>query len=482
MRWLTIVLGLLLAGVPAFAQTTSVSGTITDSGAQIWANGSYQFSFQPARSNPSGQYFFSGSPFNVSQVIAGVLDGTGSFAGALVPSNTSITPSGSTWSLQVCPAASTPCFSQPFTITGATQSVTGAITPPSIVLNLAVPFLGARAYTDPEVFGALPGTLYFNLTDNRMHVCLQTGFPPCTWFVLNGGGGTVSSVSSGNFSPLFNVTVATPTTTPAFSFTALNAAAGTIFGNPSGSPAPPSFNSPGSFSGIVSSVTGTSPITSTGGSAPAIACPTCVTSVSGTANQITSSGGTTPTLSIPATFVAPGTITATTSITDSGLTSGRCVQTGAAGLLTVTSGACGGNAILAAPTTCNLSAAILGIAGGTPQTVIACAATAPSSGCPCRAYVSWNIAGDGTSSTEQAEGIINDGTSNFAGTSSYFSNQITTGYQGMSRSDYSPNTYTNSQAVTFTLTAESDHTWNIRTATFYLGGPTQVRVTYLSSN
>lgn len=65
-----------------------------------------------------------------------------------------------------------------------------------------------------------------------------------------------------------------------------------------------------------------------------------VTAVNGTANQITSSGGNTPTLSLPSTLIAPGTFTATTSITDSGLTANRCVQTTTGGLLTVATGAC----------------------------------------------------------------------------------------------------------------------------------------------
>ena len=45
-----------------------------------------------------------------------------------------------------------------------------------------------------------------------------------------GGSGTVTSVSSGNFSPLFTVSVATATTTPAFSFTATNGTAKSVFG------------------------------------------------------------------------------------------------------------------------------------------------------------------------------------------------------------------------------------------------------------
>jgi hypothetical protein len=264
-RLLLLVLALLASAIPARGQSTTVSGTITDAGGQAWFAGTVQFTFRPSNSNPTAQYFWNGAPFDKSTTIPQAplaLDGTGSFAGVSVPSNNFITPSGSTWTVQVCPASTTSCSSQNLTITGATQNISAQIIPPAVNLNLSVPLLGARAYTDSEVSGALPGTLYFNNTDNRIHVCLLTGFPPCTWFVLNGGGGTVTSVSSGNFSPLFNVTVTNPTTTPAFSFTALNAAAGTIFGNPSGSAAPPSFNAPSSFSGIgtVTSVSGLTPL------------------------------------------------------------------------------------------------------------------------------------------------------------------------------------------------------------------------------
>jgi hypothetical protein len=350
MRRLLLALALLW-GIPALSQTTSVSGTITDSGGQAWANGSVQFTFRPADSNPTGQYFQGGVPFDKNTTVPQnpqPLDGTGSFSALAVPDNATISPSGSTFNVKVCPAATTPCFTKNLTITGATQNISASIIPPAVHLDLSTPLLGARAYVDTEVFGAAPGAQYFNVTDNRIHVCLQTGFPPCTWFVLNGGGGTVSSFSAGNLSPLFTTTVTNPTTTPNLSFTLSNAPAGTIYGNPGGAPAPPSFNTPGSFSGIgtVTNIATTSPIsggpiTTTG----TISCPTCVTSVSGTANQITSSGGTTPTLSIPATFIAPGSIQATTSltgtsVTDSGLTSGRCVQAGGGGLLGNAAGAC----------------------------------------------------------------------------------------------------------------------------------------------
>lgn len=85
-----------------------------------------------------------------------------------------------------------------------------------------------------------------------------------------GGGGTVTSVSSGNFSPLFNVSVATSTTTPAFTFTAIAQAANTVFGNFTGSPNNATFSA--------------SPVFSAAGLTNIPACSTCMTdSVAGTA-------------------------------------------------------------------------------------------------------------------------------------------------------------------------------------------------------
>lgn len=217
---------LLLLFAPALqAQTTNVSGTIVDAGAQAWKNGTYSLFFVPAPINPQGPYQWNGAPFNTSQVISGNLDGTGSFTGAMVPSNTAITPSGTKWIFQACPAATTSCNQVTLTITGATQSVTASITPPAIVLNLSNPLPGAAAYSDSEIVGARQGSMYFNLTDNSLHMC--GGFPVCIWIVGGGGGagGTVTSVSA--TSPI----VATPnpiTTTGTISCPTCSTGSGTV--------------------------------------------------------------------------------------------------------------------------------------------------------------------------------------------------------------------------------------------------------------
>jgi hypothetical protein len=59
---------------------------------------------------------------------------------------------------------------------------------------------------------------------------------------ISTGSGTVTSFSAGNLSPLFTTSVATATTTPALTFSLTNAAAGTVFGNATGSAAGPSFS------------------------------------------------------------------------------------------------------------------------------------------------------------------------------------------------------------------------------------------------
>src|SRR6266850_3156289 len=144
MRYLRrLTLLFLLCPFLARCQTTSVSGQITDAGAQSWNYGSFSLFFVPSPVNPQGPYRWNGAPFNVNQVISGSLNASGSFSGTPVPDTTFIFPSGSGWRLQVCPAATTACSSVTLTISGASQSVTSSITPPAIVLNLGNPPPGA---------------------------------------------------------------------------------------------------------------------------------------------------------------------------------------------------------------------------------------------------------------------------------------------------------------------------------------------------
>jgi hypothetical protein len=85
---------------------------------------------------------------------------------------------------------------------------------------------------------AAPGTVGQVLTiltaPDSTHITLGWG--------TAGGSGTVTSFSAGNASPLFTTNVATPTTTPALTFSLSTAAAHTFYGNNTGSTATPAFS------------------------------------------------------------------------------------------------------------------------------------------------------------------------------------------------------------------------------------------------
>lgn len=200
MRKLLLALALL---VPAMcqAQSTSVSGNVSDAGSQSWFGGTYAFTFVPSPSNPTAPPYWNGSPFTPT-VISGALDGSANYS-ASVPSNTSIVPSGSQWELTVCSAATYACYTQKYTVTGATQTVSPV--PPAIQINMATPATRVTAYSDSEVINGNLGQQYFNLTDNSMHLC--TSFP-CGW--------TIGGTSRLNPGPITFVSAATAPRTVTF--------------------------------------------------------------------------------------------------------------------------------------------------------------------------------------------------------------------------------------------------------------------------
>jgi hypothetical protein len=175
---------LFTCAIPAYGQSTTVSGTVTDAAAQAWAGGTFQFQFSPNPQFPTGPYTWTGGTLNL--IISGTLDGTGSYS-ISIPSNTSISPQGSKWILQVTPNATSPSFSTAATaITGGTQTLNA--TPPAIV---AAPGPSTRAYSDAEVSaGAIVGSQYYNVTSQTIRVCQAvTGAACTTWAAVGAGGG-----------------------------------------------------------------------------------------------------------------------------------------------------------------------------------------------------------------------------------------------------------------------------------------------------
>jgi hypothetical protein len=181
---------ILLFSSFAFAQSTTVSGTITDTpDGQAWFGGTYSFVFRVSPSNPTAQYFWNGVPFSSAQTIAGALDGSAHYS-VSVPSSTSITPAGSTWDVTFCPLATAACLTvQSVSVTGTTQTFSPS--PPSVRINMGSPAPNTRAYRDGELVNGALGQSYFNVTDTFIHVC---NILPCT--VWNPIGGVINVVSA----------------------------------------------------------------------------------------------------------------------------------------------------------------------------------------------------------------------------------------------------------------------------------------------
>ncbi|HEY9166168.1 MAG TPA: hypothetical protein VIS48_08420 [Candidatus Kryptonia bacterium] len=163
-----------------------------------------------------------------------------------------------------------------------------------------------------------------------------------TWAtVAASGGGTVTTFSAGTLSPLFTTSVATPTSTPALSFTLSNAGAYSILGNRSNASAAPSYTSTpivstmglaGSTSGVItmqpqtaagtynfnfptSAGTSGQPLISGGGGANAMTFGTLGVAAGGTGLISGNSGGILG-------FTAAGTIASSAALTANGVVIG----------------------------------------------------------------------------------------------------------------------------------------------------------------
>lgn len=213
MRRLALPLFFLICIFPAAAfvngQTpTLVTGTVTDINSIPYSNARVTAQLIPSTASPT--IIANGIPTQIGGLNAASADVNGNFTMNLFCNSAGggcsvISPAGTQWQFTVTttgvlqPWGTGPqACSATVTITGASQSISATFS--------ACPAL-TRAPT-------------------------LTGIP---------GNGTVTTFSASNFLPLFNTSVATPSTTPALSFSFLNAGANTIFGNCTGVSAPPAY-------------------------------------------------------------------------------------------------------------------------------------------------------------------------------------------------------------------------------------------------
>lgn len=229
-RSFLILIALLALPFAVQAQFTIVTGTVSDTNSLPYACGTISAQLiVPGGTAPTlngGGFTTQTSPVQLGCPTIGGSGPIGNFTMRLADNNV-ISPAGTQWRFTVNASGVLPPLGTGPQACTATVTITG----------------GSQSLTTN--FSACPA-----LTN----LGTATG--------IGVGGGSVSTFSSGNLTPLFTTSVATPNTTPALSYTLSNAGANTVFGNCTGASAPPAYCSitsamlPGSGvgSGTVTSV------------------------------------------------------------------------------------------------------------------------------------------------------------------------------------------------------------------------------------
>lgn len=181
-RTLVMLLVLLWASF-TLAQTTTVTATVQDPNGQVFANGTYSITFVPGPTASSG-YTQNGADF--TRMFNGLLNGSGTMTQA-VADNSTITPTGSKWAFTFCPNTQSTCTTYITAVSGGTQNISSAVnaTVPAIkvsAIGAIIPF----AYSDAEIVGPTPGSVYYNITSGTARVWS----PSTGWSTLTGAGVT----------------------------------------------------------------------------------------------------------------------------------------------------------------------------------------------------------------------------------------------------------------------------------------------------
>ena len=128
--------------------------------------------------------------------------------------------------------------------------VGGGVVPPSRRIDTTFPLQGGGdlSVDRTHIIATATGSSFGVVKPDGVTITISSGVLSAP----GAGGGTVTNFSSGNLSPLFTTSVTNPTTTPVLNFFLSAAAGGSLFGNPTGSSAVPTYfgvNFPLGFSG-----------------------------------------------------------------------------------------------------------------------------------------------------------------------------------------------------------------------------------------
>ena len=185
-----ILLPLFLAlGYSSWAQTTTVTATLTDSDGLVWNGCAYQANLI----SPNGTPFINGVRVTATQV-NGVCDATGTFVQVLATTN-SITPTGAYWNFRIASLTSAPASTN-ITVTtiGTTQNSSSGISAQLVAPRFAVGFANAYGYGDVEVQSIpLPGGFYYNTGLVNPGQRIWSGL---AWAASGGGGGGGNTTST----------------------------------------------------------------------------------------------------------------------------------------------------------------------------------------------------------------------------------------------------------------------------------------------
>lgn len=174
----------LLLPVSARAQFTTVTATVQDPNGIPYAGAVLNAVLVPGA---SGGYRLSGQPYS-GQIGPVTLDSSGSFT-VNFGDVTLITPGSPQWKITISSAAAT---------------------------------IGLPLGTGPQQFTfTSSGTTISGSSPVSLTTSLNALAPKLTNFAAGSGTGTVTSVSCGNLINVFTCSIATPTTTPAFTYTAV---------------------------------------------------------------------------------------------------------------------------------------------------------------------------------------------------------------------------------------------------------------------
>ena len=189
-----------------YAQTASITGTVTDSDSQLWLNGTWTYTFYPNVNYPNlNSYYVGSTPLSTyyNAPVSGILDpSAATFTMSNMVRSDKISPSGSMWTLQFCPNATSKCGSFNYNLTA--DSVTGSTINSLITAAIPAPrfepIAGAFGYNDTEAIinptAGTPGGTYWNV----ISACQRyySNMSPIGWACGSGSsGGSITGQANG---------------------------------------------------------------------------------------------------------------------------------------------------------------------------------------------------------------------------------------------------------------------------------------------